>query len=279
MESLTKAMAENQSLPLKSLVLGCHCQFTESAAGDLATFVQHSSSLEKFIFVKFTYTASRLLDLIKVVHLNPNLQVCELVDATVADNVQNFTDFLQNFDMVKYPKIKNVKKFTYDATGCHRNASELLDLLRFKVSRESSWPKLKYRNNTYIVSSVADIDAYVQIWTQLSEEASNIYFLFRDIGDEQVAKLVTVLNTMCELQSLNLSSNTISDAGATALAHALHHNSTLKELHLSNNNISDVGATAQPLALHHNSTLKELHLSNNNISDVGATALAITTLP
>ena len=273
MELLTKTMTENQSLPLKSLVLGCHCKFTESAAGHLTKFVQHSSSLEKFRFVKFTYTASQLMELIKAIHLNPILQVCELVDPTVGDNVQNITDFLLSIDMAKYPKI-NVNNFTYDATAHRKNASELLHLLRFNASCGSSWPKLKYENKTYIVGSVAHVDAYVQIWSQFSKETSNTRFLFRDIGDEQVTKIATVLNTRARLQSLYLSNNNISDAGATALAQALHHNSTLERLYLSHNNISDAGATALAQALHHNSTLKELDLSNNNISDVGATALA-----
>ena len=65
----------------------------------------------------------------------------------------------------------------------------------------------------------------------------------------------------------------ISDAGAAAIAQALHHNSTLKELDLSNS-ISDAGAVALAQALHHNCTLKDLNLSNNRISDVGVVALA-----
>ena len=273
MELLIKAMAENQSLPLKCLVLGCHCNFTESTAGDLAKFVQHSSSLERFKFVKFTFTASQLMELFKAVHLNPMLQVCELVHPTVGDNVQNFTDFLSSIDMAKYPKI-NVNNFTYDATAHRKNASELLHLLRFNASCGSSCPKLKYENTTYIVGSVADVDAYVQIWSQFTKETSSTHFLFRDIGDEQVTKIATVLNTPARLLVLDLFGNNISDAGATALAQALHHNSTLKELVLSNNNISDVGATDLAQALHHNSTLNRLDLYNNNISDAGATALA-----
>ena len=270
MESLTKAMTENQSLPLKSLVLGCRCKFTESSAGDLAKFVQHSSSLERFRFVKFTYTASQMMELSKAIHFNPNVQVCELVDPTVGGNVQSVADILLNLDMAKI----NVNNFTYGATAHQQNASELLHLLRYNASCGSSCPKLKCKNTTYTVSSVADIDAYVQIRSQFSKEVLSMHFPFCDIGDEQFSKILTILNTKARLLSLYLSNNNISDAGATALAQALHHNSTLKELYLSNNNISDVGATALAQALHHNSTLNTLDLSHNNISDVGATALA-----
>ena len=75
-------------------------------------------------------------------------------------------------------------------------------------------------------------------------------------------------------EMLDLSNNNISDAGATALAQALHHNSTLKELYLYNNNISDAGATNLAQALHHNSTLKKLNLiGNDGIGEEGTRQL------
>ena len=260
MELLTKAMAENQSLPLKSLVLGCRCNFTESAAGDLAKFVQHSSSLEKFRFVKFTYTASQMMELIKAIHLNPNVQVYELVDPTVAGNVQNVTDFSLSLNMAKYPKII-VNNFTYDTTAHQTNISELLHLLSFNASCGSSCPKLKYKNTTYIVSSVADIDAYVQIQSRFSKEVSSMHFPFCDIGDEQFSKILTVLNTKARLLSLDLSNNNISDVGATALAQALHRNSTLKRLDLDGNDgIGEEGTRQLVQALTVNTSINTLWL-------------------
>ena len=71
-----------------------------------------------------------------------------------------------------------------------------------------------------------------------------------------------------------LTNKKISDAGATTIAQALHHNSTLRKLDLSNNSITDAGVTPVAQALHHNSNLRELDLSNNSITDAGATALA-----
>ena len=66
---------------------------------------------------------------------------------------------------------------------------------------------------------------------------------------------------------LYLSNNNISNAGAVALAQALHHNSTLERLNLSNTNISDAGAVALAQALHYNSTLKRLDLSKNDAKE------------
>ena len=94
------------------------------------------------------------------------------------------------------------------------------------------------------------------------------------ISDAGAVALAQALHHNSTLKALYLSYNSISDAGAVPLAQALHHNSTLEWLYLSNNSISDAGAVALAQALHHNSTLKELKLSNNSISDAGAVALA-----
>ena len=94
------------------------------------------------------------------------------------------------------------------------------------------------------------------------------------ISDAGAVALAQALHHNSTLGVLDLSNNSISDAGAVALAQALHHNSTLKELDLSNNSISDAGAVALAQALHHNSTLSVLYLSNISIGDAGAVALA-----
>ena len=94
------------------------------------------------------------------------------------------------------------------------------------------------------------------------------------ISDAGAVALAQALHHNSTLWKLDLSNNSIGDAGAVALAQALHHNSTLGELDLSNNSIGDAGAVALAQALHHNSTLWKLHLSNNSIGDAGAVALA-----
>lgn len=60
-----------------------------------------------------------------------------------------------------------------------------------------------------------------------------------------------------------MANNKVSDAGAVALAQALHHTSTLKRLYLSNNKVSGAGTVALAQALHHNSTLNMLYLYGN----------------
>ena len=86
---------------------------------------------------------------------------------------------------------------------------------------------------------------------------------------------VSVIALFCGYcMGINQGNNSISDAGAVALAQALYHNSTLERLNLSNNSISDAGAVALAQVLHHSSTLRQLYLTNNSVSDGGAVALA-----
>ena len=90
---------------------------------------------------------------------------------------------------------------------------------------------------------------------------------FQTAHDDEKARVcaIAIHHNLTEIkETLELYFNNISDAGATSLAQALHHNSTLEVLYLSSNNISDVGATDLAQALHHNSTLKRLDLHGND---------------
>ena len=105
--------------------------------------------------------------------------------------------------------------------------------------------------------------------------------LLRDLSATEEGNIKTLATVIafsyyCLLRhnETQLSKMRITDAGAVALAQALHHNSIVEELYLSNNSISDAGAVALARALHHNSTLRMLDLFNNSISDAGAVALA-----
>lgn len=62
--------------------------------------------------------------------------------------------------------------------------------------------------------------------------------LLQNVSAKLKQEIIQLLTTT-SLQQLNLSSNQISDTGATALATALHHNSSLQQLDLSSNQISE----------------------------------------
>ena len=80
----------------------------------------------------------------------------------------------------------------------------------------------------------------------------------------------------CELKTLNLRRNNITDEGVKHLSTALTHtNCTLNSLNLYKNNITDEGVKHLATALTHtNCTLNSLDLRYNNISDEGVKHLA-----
>ena len=99
---------------------------------------------------------------------------------------------------------------------------------------------------------------------RMNSQMNDKYILCSGISDAGAEALAQALHHNSTLTGLNLSNNSIGDAGAVTLAQALHHNSTLTRLYLSNNSISDAGAVALAQALYHNSTLTELDLTGNN---------------
>ena len=98
-------------------------------------------------------------------------------------------------------------------------------------------------------------------------------FLFRWY-DHHIDEIVYLLKNSVNVVKINLESNDIGDAGASALADALKVNTTLTEINLGSNEIGDDGASALADALKVNTTLTKIVLCCNPIGDAGASALA-----
>ena len=103
---------------------------------------------------------------------------------------------------------------------------------------------------------------------------TNLYLSSDRISDAGATCIAEAMKVNKTLTNLNLSSNRISDAGATCIAEAMKVNKTLTKLYLRNNGISDAGATCIAEAMKVNKTLTNLDLSSNRISDAGATCIA-----
>ena len=86
---------------------------------------------------------------------------------------------------------------------------------------------------------------------------------------------VTVITTFCDhLEILNLSSNEISEYGASAIADYVKDNACLLELNISMNTIRSDGVRIIAEAIKANTTLQTLDISNNNIQDHGAAMIS-----
>ena len=95
-----------------------------------------------------------------------------------------------------------------------------------------------------------------------------------NIGNQDVQYICEALKVNNTLTNLDLSHNSIFDAGAQYLSEALKANNTVTNLDLSCNGISEVGAQYLSEALKFNDTVTNLDLRANKISDVGAQYLS-----
>ena len=243
LEAITKALADNQSLPLERLVLELKCTFTDNAAEYLAQFISNTNSLQYLRICWCTFSVHGLLELARAIHDNSTLQEKSLRDLICTVNGDDEVKDLAQL-LVEYPQVEGtLREGMYD------------DGIIFSQISDAG--------------AVAVAQAFHHNSTLRRLNLSN-----NSISDAGAVAIAQALHHNSTLEGLYLSNNSISDAGAVALAQALHHNSTLGGLNLSNNSISDAGAVALAQALHHNSTLKWLVLFNNSISNAGVVALA-----
>ena len=116
MEVISKALAENQSLPLERLELKCYGDFTDIATNCLVEFIKNTTTLQHLSIHYCTFCARGLLALAVALHHNSTLQVkdvymwCLGVTVNGDDEAKDYAQLL-----VKYP-------YMVDNTGfmsCH----------------------------------------------------------------------------------------------------------------------------------------------------------------
>ena len=88
-----------------------------------------------------------------------------------------------------------------------------------------------------------------------------------------VLMIVNAVQINTTLVKLDISCNSLSDEGATAISECLKVNNILKELNISNNEITSEGAMTIAEALQLNTTLVKLDISQNMLSDKGALSI------
>ena len=287
METITAALASNHSLPLERLELKCECEFTDTAAEDLAQFMTNTTTLRDLTIEHCTISVCGVLVLDRVIQQN-----------SITMNLEGLTIEMEGDDeaedldqlLVKYPDmVGRIISTESGDTGVIAVANALqhshnlwtLDLPTNSIGDDGAvaLAEALHHNSTLewldlSDNSISD-DGAVALAQALNHNSNLLCLRLSDnsISDDGAGALAQALHQTSIIELL-LPNNSISDDGAVALAQALHHNSTLEWLKLSNNRINDAGVGALAQALHHNSTLTGLELSNNRISDAGAGALA-----
>ena len=255
-ESITKALANNTSIPLKRLILPT-LEISDTAANSLALFIQKCAQLE---FVSWEVedttliTACGLREMANAEHHYSWLPpaATEYRHHCVVNCIENGIDF---------DHIWQHHSLSYTFT-CHDIGDDGACSFGTSLIKNSTVERLNFNSNHAH-------PVLTKVLHHSTHQSPN-----KKISDAGATALAQALRHNSRLVKLDLSNNSVSDVGATAVAQALHHNSTLGELDLSNNSVNNAGATALAQALHHNSTLLQLDLSNNNITNAGATALA-----
>ena len=287
-EAITAGLASNHSLPLKRLELKCECEFTDTAAEDLAQFMTNTTTLCDLTIEHCTISVCGVLVLDRVIQQNSITM--NLEDLTIEmegeDEAEDLDQLLDEYpDMVGRiisteigdAGVIAVANALQDSHTLHR-----LDLSSNSISDDGAvaLAEALHHNSTLTWLDLSDNsisdDGAVALAQALNHNSNRYIYLHlsdNSISDDGAGALAHALHRTHIIELL-LPNNSISDDGAVALAEALHHDSTLIWLDLSNNRINDAGARALAQALHHNSTLKGLELSNNSISDAGAVAMA-----
>ena len=222
-QSLTKAMSENESLPLRYLVVEWKFTFSDTAAYFLALFIRKCTTLHYLSLRWCTFSANGLLELTHTIHQSSSLQEVELEGLTCTIHGDDeATDFAQC--SVDYPLMRECLKRLDASNVTDRGAQAIASILEYNSTLEE---------------------------LNLSSNSAS------DTGSTHLAQALRHNST---LRRLNLSGNSFSDAGLRALLQFIYHNSTLEELNLSNNSISDTGLAALAFALHHNYNLESAEL-------------------
>ena len=255
-ESITKALADNTSIPLKRLIFPT-LEISDTAADSLALFIQKCATLE---FVSWEENEITLITACGLREMaNAEHHYSWLPPAATGPDHHRVVNCIE--DGINFDHIRQHHSFV-GAFTCHNIGDKGACSFGASLIKNSIVRRLHFNSNHAY-------PALTKVLHQSTHQSPN-----KKISDPGATALAQALHHNSRLRELDLSNNSVSDAGATAVAQALHHNSTLRELDLSNNSASDAGATAVAQALHHNSTLRELDLSNNSVSDAGATAVA-----
>ena len=154
MEAITKAMSENEHLPLRSVVMECWFRFSDTAAHSLAVFIRKSTTLHHLSIGQCTVSAHGLLELAQAIHHSSSLQERQLWGLTCTvdgdDEASYCAQLLHHYPhMVDLSDWGNGGEIQWShisdrgaqaiATALHHNSTlEVLDLSNSRISNAGS---------------------------------------------------------------------------------------------------------------------------------------------
>ena len=305
MESLVKAMANNESLPLKNLTLPT-LEISDSAADSLALLIQKYMTVEFVTGEKSCFVGGRITlmtassereklqiwsegtqGITKVIACNTSLSLKSLHIEDSQQAAESIIKALANNDSLP------LKQLTLPTQGISDTAADSLALFIQKCATLEfvTWG----RSRTTLITAcglreMANAEHHY-FWLPPAATGEDHHcvvnciedgidfdciwqhhsfrggvFTCHNIGDEGACSFGASLIKNSNVRGLYFNSNHAHPVLNKVLHHGRHH--------LINKKISDAGVTALAQALPHNSTLQWLDLSNNSITDAGVTAVA-----
>ena len=142
MKVISKALSDNQSLPLERLKLDCFGTFTDTAADCLAQFITNTTTLQHLKLYNCKFSAHGLLALAQALHHNSTLQEKSLKKLIVTVNGDNEAkDFAKL--LVEYPYMVDNTDYQY----LHNISDAGAPALTQALHRDSTLKELDLSNN------------------------------------------------------------------------------------------------------------------------------------
>ena len=303
-ESLVKALANNESLPLKNLTLPV-LELSDSAADSLALLIQKYMTVE-FVTGEKSYFVRGRITLMTASSEREKLQIWSegiqgitkvfACNTSISLQSLHIEDSLQAAESIIKALANNaslpLKRLTLPTLDISDTAADSLALLlqecatlefvcwegseitlitacglREMANAEHHYSWLPPAATGWGHHCVLNcIEDGIDFDHIWQHHSFHGAFTCHNIGDEGACSFGASLIKNSNVWRLYFNSNHADPVLTKVLHHGRHH--------LTNKKISDAGVTALAQALHQNSTLQHLDLSNNSLSDAGTTAVA-----
>ena len=239
MEGITAALASNLLLPLKRLEF--KCTFTATAGDSLAQFIANTTTLK---YLSIEYTGVDRMEAITAAlasnHLLPlkklNLECNCTFTATAGDSL---AQFITNTTTLNYLSIKNKGFDRMEGITAALASNHSLPLKELKLkctfTATAGDSLAQFITNTttlkYLSMVACTFSAHALLVVARAIHHNSILqtenISLTVNGDNEVKDLAQLLAEFSNLDFYVDKCNCVGDAGALALAQALHHNSTL----------------------------------------------------
>ena len=237
-------------------------KISDNGTAAISDGLKSNSKLQRLNISHNSITNVGIKKIAEAIQVNSTLQ-----DINISKNHISIEGLLLFMEAVKNNCTLQVVNITHNnvtRSGFTR-IKQCIENLQHPVQIIASWNEINKNRElvTKISTSCAPDNIEEDVWS------------FKEYDcDHLVMCLSECLKEDDTLKKLNISGNSISDDGATAISDGLKINNSLQELNMEYNKISNKGAKRIAEAIKVNTTLKILNINDNTISDDGVVSIS-----